>query len=322
MHQTSGHWKLGLLLSLTTALMWGLLPIAIKELLKAMDPWTITFYRFIGAAFLMGIYLIKKKQIPSIKKFTRPVSGLLLIGIFGLCANYIFFLFGLNLTTSTTTQVLIQLAPMLLLFGGLYIFKETFSRIQWLGFAIFIVGLMLFFNEKLSLLFQASSHYALGVFYIVIASITWAAYALAQKQLLNHFTSITIMFIILVIGSVGFFPVAQLQQIYQLDALGIGMLIFSSLNTAIAYGAFAEALNHWEASRVSAILSLTPVITVISLELLSTFFEDYFTMEPLSTLTLFGILVVVSGSMLTALGKSSRSPDKGLNVTEQPTADL
>ncbi len=323
MHQISQRWKLGLLLSLTTAIMWGMLPIAIKELLKTMDPWTITFYRFAGATTLMGLYLFKKNQWPHLHQFKRPVIILLSICIVGLCANYIFFLFGLALTTPTTTQVLIQLAPMLLLFGGLFIFKEKFSLLQWIGFMLFFVGLLIFFNKKLLTISQGSGKYALGVFYIIVAAITWAGYALAQKQLLKDFSSITIMFMILTIGSFGFFPIARLDQINQLDRLGMGMLIFSSLNTAIAYGAFAEALNHWEASRVSAILSLTPVITVISLELLSTFFHDYFQMEHLSFITISGILVVVVGSMLTALGKKAPpKSDKEVDVREQPTADL
>jgi drug/metabolite transporter (DMT)-like permease len=46
MHSSSGRWKLGLALALTTALCWGLLPIALKIVLAGMDAWTITWYRF------------------------------------------------------------------------------------------------------------------------------------------------------------------------------------------------------------------------------------------------------------------------------------
>ncbi len=308
MHQISARWKLGFSLALITALMWGLLPLAIKVLFKTMDPWTITFYRFVGAALLMGAYLATKKQLPSPAKFNKTLSALMIICIVGLCANYIFFLFGLERTTAATTQVLIQLAPMLLLFGGLFIFKEQFSRLQWTGFIIFMLGLLLFFNYKLTEIFAAKGDYAIGVFYIVIASITWAAYALAQKQLLKDFSSISIMFMILVVGTFFFLPFSQLQQIMLLDGVGVALLIFSSLNTAIAYGAFAEALNHWEASRVSAVLSLTPVITVLSLDVLNNHYPEYFEAETLSTLTTSGIAVVVLGSMLVALGKRKRSP--------------
>jgi len=37
MHSTSGRWRLGLALALTTAVCWGLLPIALKVTLTGMD---------------------------------------------------------------------------------------------------------------------------------------------------------------------------------------------------------------------------------------------------------------------------------------------
>ncbi len=322
MHQITHRWKLGFVLALTTAVMWGLLPIAIKVLFNTMDPWTITFYRFIGAAVLMGLYLAIKNQLPSLSTFNKNTIILFLVCILGLCANYILFLFGLELTTPSTTQVLIQLAPMMLLFGGLYIFKEKFSPVQWIGFVLFMIGLFVFFNVKLSDIFSAKGDFAMGVFYIVAAAITWAAYALAQKQLLKDFSSIAVMFMILVVGSFIFAPMTEFNQIFKLDTLGLWLLIFSSLNTAIAYGAFAEALNHWEASRVSAVLSLTPVITVISLEVLNSHFPEQIQGETLSILTISGIVIVVTGSMLVALGKHASAKDAEESVVEQPTSEV
>ncbi|RMH36242.1 MAG: DMT family transporter [Gammaproteobacteria bacterium] len=304
MHQSSGNWKLGLALALTTALMWGLLPIAVKDLLVVLDPWTITFYRFAGAAVLMGYLLWRRHQLPRLNNRSWRFWALLGIAIVGLCANYILFLLGLERTTPATTQVLIQLAPMLLLLGGLWLFKERFSRIQWAGFLTFVVGLGLFFNQRLPEVLAMHSTYAWGSLLVVGAAITWAAYALAQKQLLVHLSSFGIMWLILCVGSAGFVWLADLGSVAKLDIVGWGMLVFSSLNTAIAYGAFAEALAHWEASRVSAVLSLTPVITVICLEILSWIFPARFTQEPLNFLTILGIFVVVAGSAMTALGKA------------------
>ncbi len=306
MHESTGRWKLGLALSLITALMWGLLPIAIKDLLDVMDPWTITFYRFCGAAVLMGLILWRRRQLPRLSARHGRFWALLAIAIVGLCGNYILFLWGLEWTTPATTQVVIQLAPMLLMFGGLWLFRESFSPVQWAGFLVFLVGLGLFFNERLLTLFQADSTYSMGILAIVGAAVTWAAFALAQKQLLQHLNSMGIMFVVLAAGSVLFYGMADLKQAGELDAIGLGMLVFSSLNTAIAYGAFAEALNHWAASRVSAVLALTPVITVLCLELLAHAFPERFEQEPLNTLTLAGIVVVVAGSALTALGRQKR----------------
>ncbi|MCK7510165.1 MAG: hypothetical protein MZV70_43090 [Desulfobacterales bacterium] len=51
MHTTSGRWRLGLALALTTAVCWGLLPIALEvDARPAWMPWTLTWYRFATAA--------------------------------------------------------------------------------------------------------------------------------------------------------------------------------------------------------------------------------------------------------------------------------
>ena len=38
MHISSGRWMYGLLLALLTSLLWGILPIKLKEVLQVMDP--------------------------------------------------------------------------------------------------------------------------------------------------------------------------------------------------------------------------------------------------------------------------------------------
>jgi len=38
MHISSGRWVYGFLLTLLTALLWGILPIKLKQVLQVMDP--------------------------------------------------------------------------------------------------------------------------------------------------------------------------------------------------------------------------------------------------------------------------------------------
>ena len=84
---------------------------------------------------------------------------------------------------------------------------------------------------------------------IVVAAFLWAIYALAQKQLLLKFSSQQIMFIVYAFGSLVFLPGVDFDAIFQLSGFQLGLLLFCCLNTLLAYGSFAEALEHWEASR-------------------------------------------------------------------------
>ena len=49
LHRSSGRWRLGLGLTLATALFWATLPIALKVCLEALDPITLTWFRFVVA---------------------------------------------------------------------------------------------------------------------------------------------------------------------------------------------------------------------------------------------------------------------------------
>ena len=67
MHQTTGRWRLGLLLSLATVSMWGVLPIVLKLLLAHMDAATITWYRFLIAARACPAYSGQARLAPMAK---------------------------------------------------------------------------------------------------------------------------------------------------------------------------------------------------------------------------------------------------------------
>ena len=217
MHKTSGRWQFGIFLALTTTLFWGVLPIALKGLLKSIDALTITWIRFLVAALCVGAYRLFKAGLPRQKILNRSMLVLLLIAITGLTINYLCYLIGLETITPSSAQIVIQLAPMLLLLGSLILFKERFNRQQWLGFVLFLLGLGLFFNQRFDELFSAMGQYTAGIIYVVIAAFTWAAYALAQKQLLKNFASVEIMLLIYLSGSVVFLPYSQPEQVLQLD---------------------------------------------------------------------------------------------------------
>ncbi|MDD9894936.1 MAG: EamA family transporter [Gammaproteobacteria bacterium] len=61
MSASNQHRFLGFFLSLTTAALWGMLPVALKELLAGMDAWTVVWYRFLVAALVLFFWLYFRK---------------------------------------------------------------------------------------------------------------------------------------------------------------------------------------------------------------------------------------------------------------------
>ena len=311
MHASSGRWKLGLALALTTALCWGLLPIALKIVLVDMDAWTITWYRFAASGVALGAYLAWRRRLPLPVPLTRRGWALYAVALAGLLANYLLYLLSLELTSPTVAQVLIQLAPMCLLFGGLFVFRERFAPLQWAGFAILVAGLLAFFHDRLAEVFAIGSELGLGVVLMIAASVTWGIYGLAQKQLLTQLASEQVLLLLYVGATPLLLPSAHVAQVFALDGTELWMLGFCCANTVVAYGCFAEALDHWEVSRVSAVVTLAPLVTIAAMQGASLAWPEGVPAEHLSALSTAGALLVVAGAMTTALGARGRRDGEG-----------
>lgn len=301
MHQVSGRAIYGFSLAFTTAVLWGVLPIVLKVLLDFLTASTLTGIRFLVAAVMVGVLLWWQRQWPRLSLLSRQGIVLLLIAVLGLLANYLLYMSGLNYLTAETAQLLIQLAPFLMMLGGVWIFKERLLFWQKIGALVLVVGLLLFFNTRLLVLLTQLSEESFGLLLIIGAAVTWAAYALAQKQLLVHYSSKQIMVLIYCAGAVVFMPLSDLQPLLQLTGWHWAFLLFCCLNTVVAYGAFAEALHHWEASKVSAVLAITPLITILVAKGLHQWQPEWLTPEPLNGWAMLGACLVVVGSMTTAL---------------------
>lgn len=296
MHQTSGQWRIGLALSLLAVLLWGVLPLALTITLQVLDVYTVTWFRFAISFALLAIFLAARQQLPNLRKL-RSILKLIAIATVFLAINYLLFLQGLAQTSPANAEVVIQLAPVLFALGAIAIFKERFSLRQWLGMSVLVLGFVLFFHEQLRNLITAPTAYIAGNILLILAAAAWSIYALAQKQLLQTLSSTSTMLVIYGGCTLLFIPVAAPTEVFSLSPLHLGMLIFCGLNTLIAYGAFAEALEHWEASKVSAVLALAPIVTLVAVEIGSLLFPTLIAPEHLTTLAIVGASLVVAGSM-------------------------
>jgi len=302
-HKTTGRWKLGLAMALTAAILWGVLPIALDVVLENLDAYTVTWYRFAAASLMLGLILRATNQLPKLKPLSRSVWLLLGLAFAGLTANYVLYVKALQHSSPTIVQTVGQLGPMFLLFGGLIIFREYFSRLQWLGFGVLAGGLLLFFNNRLPELIHISAGLGLGVVLLLASTVLWAAYGLAQKRLLLWLGPQQILFLIYIGAVIVLFPSTALANVRHLSRLQLSMLVFCCINTLAAYGAFAEGLKHWEVSRFGAVLSTSPLFTVLSMSIAGRFLPNIVASERLNIVSLMGTVLVVCGSAICALAR-------------------
>lgn len=304
MHTPSGRWALGLGLSIITSLAFGFLPIALKGMLEMLDVYTLTWYRFMISVAVLAPFIVRPGKLSTTAwPGKRLIVIILLTGLL-MSGNYLLYILGLLYVSPSTAQVVIQQASLFFLLGSLVVYREQFTGRQWVALAIVIFGLLLFFNERLIAMVINFTEDTLGVLLITGAAVIWAIYALLQKQLLKTYSASTTILLFYSIGSLAFLPFAQPSLVFQLSGVHIGLLFGLGLISLISYGAFAEALNHWEASRVSAVLATVPIITVATVKITTALFPDLIPPESLSMLSIAGAVLVVTGSIIMALGRS------------------
>ncbi len=321
---SASAWYVGLVYSLITVISWATLPLALAVTLKSLDAWTVTWFRMSIAAVLLGAWLVFRRrsgrhQQPGWWQLVMRHWPLLLVAALMLSGNYIFYLIGLDYTTPANAQILIQLAPLFLALGGMLFFGERYNLKQWLGFSILIAGLLIFFRNQLVALGD-SQRYQSGVILIVLAAVSWAIYALVQKQLMRNMSAMQIMLFIYCAATVLMLPLSEFSGLLQLNSNQWLWLIFCGLNTLVAYGAFGEAMHHWQASRVSAVIAITPLATIAVIFIVASFTTDLVPPEKLDALSLIAAVLVVIGSMITSLcGKRRRaSTGQPANIAGQP----
>ncbi len=297
----------GFLLALLTAFLWGILPVFLKILLQQMDAYTITAYRFVVAAFILFVLLFFSKSLPKSRQASNKIVIVVMITAILLVMNYVTNVFALIYISPGTVQIVMQIAPFALMLGSVLLYSEQFNRQQALGVLILFAGLVLFFSERIPVIIESADENIIGVFITIFSALAWASYALAQKQLLLSFTVKQLTLLIYGIGFTVLIPLSDFGALFQLNSVQLWSLLFCCANTLIAYGAFTKAIQIWDGSKVSAVISLAPIFTYISNRIAVSIAPDIFIDSNLDIYAYIGAGLVILGAMTASIGRRQKA---------------
>lgn len=286
----------GILFAILTALLWGILAIALKVAVERVDPYTIVWFRF-TVAFLILALIIKLNKPGFFTIFRKPPIALIIAAIF-LGINYLGFLQGINYTTPGNAQVVMQIGPIMLAVVGILIYKERLSLQQMIGFAIAGVGLFFFYREQINNLIGNKEIYNQGMLWILLGASSWVVYATLQKKLVKNYAPQQLNLIIYLLPALAYLPLVDYNTFSQLSFSMWLLMLFLALNTLIAYGALAEALKYTEANKISIIITCNPIITIIAMMVLEAMAVSWIAPENFNPWAVVSGLLVITGAVL------------------------
>lgn len=281
-----------LLLTLT-ALFWSGNFVLARAIHAEIPPLALSFWRWTIALILLFPFAIKpfKQQWPLLKTQWKRIVLLAISGIS--IFNSLVYL-GTQYTNATNALLINAFIPVLtFLFGALFL-RMYLARIQFIGVAISVFGVMVILSWGDWQVFSSMS-FNRGDLLIFVATISWALYTLWLKGLDARINRIVFLTVIIFIGVIGIAPF-YLWEWMQSAPLVLNKEILASF----AYvGIFPSVLAIWfynygvakvGPARASLFVHLMPVFgTLMSITFLGeTFFLYHF----------IGISAIFTGIML------------------------
>ncbi len=298
----------GIFFASITTFLWGILAIGQKVMLDYADPFTIVGSRFFVAFSILLIYflLYNRKELVSLKK---PPFLIIIAGI-ALGINYIGCLKGLEYTTPGNVQILMQTSPLILLVVSFLFFKENISRTQLVGIIIVVLGLVIFYNDQLQAFANNKDAYNIGILFVMMAAIAWVFYAIIQKVLVKKYHPQLLNMIMYLVPLLGVLPFVDFTVFAKLNLWQTILLIALGLNTLVAYGSLSVAFKYTQANKVSLIITIAPVITVVCMSIISIMEVTWIEHEILSLESSIGAAIIVLGVMTTKFSIKSKKLSK------------
>ncbi len=294
---TTASRKLGISMALLTAFLWAILAIKLKLTLKYIDSYSIVWFRLTFAfVFLLIVKMIKAPKEISILK-APPWTGI--VASLGLGINYLFYMKGVEYTSASNAQVLIQLAPIWLILVGIFVFKERPRKIQVMGFCLAFIGFGLFYKDQLnSTILSEQATFQEGNIWLVAGAAGWTLFAALQKPLLKTYDPQQLNLLLYGVASLILIPFTHWAAFLSLPPMAWLLLISLGLNTVLAYGALPIAFNNIPTSQVSVIIAANPLVTIFIMALLSSLEVSWIAPEHIAGLGYFAAAIVVVGVVL------------------------
>jgi len=288
----------GIIHASVAAFFWGFLAIALKVASREFEPVTIVWFRFF-VAFIFLAFWQTIKNPSSFKILVKPPL-LLILAALGLSWNYLGFMFGVHFTTPSNAQLFIQTGPITLAIVGIIFFKEKLGRKQLIGFILAIAGLGIFYNQQLGQFIETENSYIKGVLLTISGALAWAVYASLQKKLVARFPVETLNLFLFGLPMLLYLPFINLAPLFHLHWTWFLLMIFLGANTFIAYTCLANALKYTDTHKVSIIIIMNPLITFLTMGILTHLNVSWISGERFTVLSIAGALIVLSGAILVA----------------------
>ncbi len=228
-----------------------------------IGPLALVFLRITGACLLFWVlsFFVKSERVEK-----KDLLRMLLLAIFGIVVNQVFFIYGLSLTHPINSAIIMVSNPIMVFIFTLILFKERITFLKFSGLSIAIVGALTLLLFKGN--FDFGSETIAGDLMTLINSASWAIFIVAVKPIMKKYNTITVMKWLFLFGSIYMLPIGLedtlLTNWHNFTYNAIFSIVFVVVATTfLAYLLNLYGLKELSSSTVSMYIYLQPFLASI-----------------------------------------------------------
>ncbi len=276
-----------------TVLIFSTLEVVSSTIKDQINPLQLTFLRFlIGGAVLLPLVIKKRERIQP-----KDLLFFLGLGILNIFISMGSLQLAISMGKASTAAILISSNPIFVLLFSSFMLKEKVSRDRIACMVLGIVGITLIIYKG-----NVGGDTAVSLGLGIVASLTFGLYTVLGKLKSESLSSITLICLSSILGSMMYVPVLlwngiplfHIPQGTLLKVLYLGVFL-----SGIAYITYIEGLKILTASKGAMVFFLKPVIASILAVL--------FLNEKLNLKTAAGMLIVLLGIFINFYKVNSKS---------------
>lgn len=284
------------LFMLGITLVWAINFSFIKIALTDFSPLAFNGIRMAFASIVMILVLVITKEGLDVPK--RDVGKLVVLGIIGNTVYQLLFIHGINLTTASSTSIIMAMTPASVALLSLLFKHEKIHWAAWCGIALSFVGFYLVISKQPGT-FEFSWKNLKGDMMIFGGNFVWAVYTVFSKPFLGRISPLKWSSLTLAIGTILYIPFCIpaffKQDFRQVSFKAWAMLAFSGIFAlAISYVVWYSSVKRIGNSKTVIYGNIVPIFTVI--------FAYVFIAERIGLWQGVGALIILAGVYLTRSG--------------------
>jgi len=251
------------------ALIFGFSFLFTKGALDEVAPFHLLGFRFGMAAIVLLILKITK--VIKVEYKGKPIKNLLYIALAQPVAYFIFETYGVMLTTSSESGMMLALVPVLVTLLAAIFLKEFPGKIQGLFIGLSVLGVFFIIMMRSG---EVGSNIT-GILVLLLAVLCASIFNILSRKYSTEFSSIEITFAMMWIGAITFNTMSIIEHFVNGNISNyfvplsnpkiVGAVFYLGiLSSIIAFFLVNYTLSKIEASRAAVFANLSSVVSIIA----------------------------------------------------------